>query len=103
MASLLRGALCRCDRHLDRMIQRFPKWRDFVSNAENDPLTSEEAAEIPALADLMVAALRENEVQNLIDPAIPSALQVFQAPLLFEAPSQSESMGQGEQIARPGE
>jgi hypothetical protein len=89
--------------HLDRMIQRFPKWRDFVSNAENDPLTSEEAAEIPALADLMVAALRENEVQNLIDPAIPSALQVFQAPLLFEAPSQSESMGQGEQIARPGE
>lgn len=51
----------------------------------------------------MVAALRESEARNFIDPAIPSALEVFQAPLLFQAPSQSESLCQEEQFGRPGE
>jgi hypothetical protein len=87
----------------DRTIQQFPKWRHFVSDAEKDPLTCEEAAEIPVLAHVMVAALRESEARNFIDPAIPSALEVFQAPLLFQAPSQSESLRQEEQIGRPGE
>jgi hypothetical protein len=83
--------------HFDRTIQQFPKWRDFVSNAEKDPLTFDEATEIPALANMMVAALRENEARNLIDPAIPSVLEVFQAPL------QSERMRPRQQIAGPGE
>jgi hypothetical protein len=83
--------------HFDRTIQQFPKWRDFVSNAEKDPLTFEEATEIPALANMMVAALRENEARNLIDPAVPSVLEVFQAPL------QSERMRPRQQIAGPGE
>ncbi|TPV97671.1 MAG: hypothetical protein USCAAHI_02896 [Beijerinckiaceae bacterium] len=87
----------------DRTIQQFPKWRHFVSDAEKDPLTCEEAAEIPVLAHVMVAALRESETRNFIDPAIPSALEVFQAPLLFQAPSQSESLRQEEQFGRPGE
>ena len=87
----------------DRTIQQFPKWRHFVSDAEKDPLTCGEAAEIPVLAHVMVAALRESETRNFIDPAIPSALEVFQAPLLFQAPSQSESLRQEEQFGRPGE
>jgi hypothetical protein len=87
----------------DRTIEQFPKWRHFVSDAEKDPLTCEEAAEIPVLAHVMVAALRESEARNFIDPAIPSALEVFQAPLLFQAPSQSESLRQEEQFGRPGE
>ena len=87
----------------DRTIEQFPKWRHFVSDAEKDPLTCEEAAEIPVLAHVMVAAVRESETRNFIDPAIPSALEVFQAPLLFQAPSQSESLRQEEQFGRPGE
>ena len=83
--------------HFDRTIQQFPKWRDFVSNAEKDPLTFDEAAEIPALANMMVAALRENGARNLIDPAVSSVLEVFQAPL------QCERMRPRQQIAGPGE
>jgi hypothetical protein len=68
----------------DQSVQQFPKWRDFVSNAEKDQLTLEQAAEVPALADMILAALRENEARNLIDPAIPSMLEVFQAPLQID-------------------
>ena len=65
----------------DQTVQQFPKWRDFVSNAQKDQLTLGQAAEVPALADRIIAALRENEARNLIDPAIPAALEIFQAPL----------------------
>jgi hypothetical protein len=65
----------------DRAVRRFPKWRDFVTNAEKDRLTAEQAANVSALANMMVAALREDEARNLIDPAIPSVLEVFQAPI----------------------
>jgi hypothetical protein len=68
----------------DQSVQQFPKWRDFVSNAEKDQLTLEQAAEVPALADMILAALREIEARNLIDPAIPSMLEVFQAPLQID-------------------
>ncbi len=61
--------------HFDHTVRQFPKWRDFVRNAEKDRLTSKEAAEVPALANMIIAALREDEAQNLIDPAIPSALE----------------------------
>ena len=67
--------------HFDRTVRQFSKWRDFVSDAEKDRLTSEQAADVPALAKMMIAALREDEARNLIDPAILSALEVFQAPL----------------------
>jgi hypothetical protein len=64
----------------DQTVQQFPKWRDFLSNVENDQLTLEQAAEVPALAEMIIAALRENEARKLIDPAIDSTLEVFQAP-----------------------
>jgi hypothetical protein len=68
-------------RYFDRAVRQFAKWRDFVSNTEKDRLTAEQAANVSALADWMVAALREDEARNLIDPVIPSRLEVFQAPL----------------------
>jgi hypothetical protein len=67
--------------YFDRALRHFPKWRDFVSNAEKDLLTAEQTANVSALANMMIAALREDEARNLIDPAIPSVLEVFQAPL----------------------
>ncbi|MCI0599839.1 MAG: hypothetical protein L0Y50_06130 [Beijerinckiaceae bacterium] len=68
-------------RHFDLTVRQFPKWRDFVSNAEEEQLTSGQIAELPALAGMMAAALREGEAQDLIDPAIPLAVEVFHAPL----------------------
>ena len=68
----------------DQTVQQFPKWRDFVSNAEKDRLSLEQAAEVAALADMITAALRENEARNLVDPAILLALEVFQAPLQID-------------------
>ena len=81
--------------HFGHIVQQVPKWRDFVGNAETDPLTLEEAAEIPALANVLVAVLREDQARNLIDPAIPSALEMFQASLRWLRPEQ--------QITGPGQ
>jgi hypothetical protein len=67
--------------HFDHTVRQFPKWRDFVRNAEKDRLTLNEAAEVPALANMIIAALREDEARNLVDPAIPSALEFFHVPL----------------------
>lgn len=81
----------------DHTIRQFPKWRAFASDAEAGPLTSGEAAGIPGLTKTMLAALREDEARNLIDPAIASALEVFQAPL------QSAIIMREQQSAGPGE
>ena len=81
----------------DCTVQQFPKWREFACNAEQDPLSSDEAAEIPILAAMTVAGLREEEACGLIDPAIPTALDVLQAPL------QSEIARPGQPIAGPAE
>jgi hypothetical protein len=67
--------------HFDHTARQFPKWCEFVSNAEEVSLSSEELAELPGLAAMMIAALREGEARNLVDPAIPLALEVFHAPL----------------------
>jgi hypothetical protein len=37
--------------HFDRTVRQFPKWRAFVRNANKDRLTSERAAEVPAIAE----------------------------------------------------
>jgi hypothetical protein len=67
--------------HFDRTVRQFPKWREFVRNAQGDRLTVEQAAEVPALANAMISALREDEARSIIDPAIPSALEALQKPL----------------------
>jgi len=70
--------------HFDRTVRQFPKWRDFVRNAQEDRLTAEQVAEVPALANAMISALREDEPGILIDPTVPSALEALQAPLQRE-------------------
>ena len=37
--------------HYDRTVRQFPKWREFVRNAQEDRLTHEQAAKVPALAN----------------------------------------------------
>lgn len=83
--------------HFDHTMRQFPKWRAFVSNAEKDRLTPEEAAGVAALANGMVAALHESDAHSLISPAISSALDVFKSPL------QSGMKRSGQQKAGAGE
>ena len=79
-------------RHLDRTVRQFPRWCDFVSNAEEEQLTSDQIAELSRLATRMVAALREDKAKDLIDPAIPLALEVFHAPLQSGIENTGEQM-----------
>ncbi|MCI0468075.1 MAG: hypothetical protein L0Y57_13930 [Beijerinckiaceae bacterium] len=79
--SVLANRFVEVTRHFDLTIRQFPKWRDFVRNAEEEQLTSGQIGGLPALADMMVAVLREGEAQDFVDPAIPLALEIFHAPL----------------------
>jgi hypothetical protein len=65
--------------HFDRTVRQFPKWREFVRNAQQDRLTAEQAAAVPALTEAMVQALRDKDAEEFIDPAIPQALENLQA------------------------
>ncbi len=82
--------------HFDLLVRQFAKWRDFLAEAERNPTPPREAAAIPALAMVMIAVLREDEAQNFIDPAIPSALELFQAPLLSDMTGDPQVSGPGE-------
>ena len=70
--------------NFDRTVRQFPKWREFVRNAQKDRLTAEQAAEVAALANAMILALREGEARSLIDQVLPSALEALNAPLQWE-------------------
>ncbi len=72
---------CTLTLHFDRTVRQFPKWREFVRNANKDRLTPEQAAEVPNLAQKMVDALRDEDAREFIDPPIPAALEKLQAPL----------------------
>jgi hypothetical protein len=67
--------------HFDRTLQQFPKWREFTGTAEKDRLTPVEMAGVPALADIMIAALREDAAQELADSEIAGVLEALCAPL----------------------
>ena len=82
--------------HFDLLVRQFAKWRDFLAEAERNPMPPQEAAAIPALAMVMIAVLRKDEAQNFIDPAIPSALELFQAPLLSDMTGNPQISGPGE-------
>ena len=57
--------------HFDRAVRQFPKWREFVRNAQQDRLTVEQAAEVPVLANAIILALREDDVRSIIDSSAP--------------------------------
>lgn len=61
--------------HFDRTVRQFPKWREFVRNAQQDGLTAEQATEVPAITEAMVQALRDEDAEKFIDPTIPQALE----------------------------
>jgi hypothetical protein len=67
--------------HFDRAVRQFPKWRAFVRNANKDRLTSERAAEVPAIAEATVENLRDEDAQEFADAAISNALESLNAPL----------------------
>jgi hypothetical protein len=67
-------------RHFDLTVRQFPKWREFVRNAQQNRLTAEQATEVPAITEAMVKALRDEDAQEFIDPAIAQALENLQAP-----------------------
>jgi hypothetical protein len=67
--------------HFDRTVRQFPKWRAFVRNANKDRLTPERAAEVPAIAEMTVEILRDEDAQEFADAAIPNALESLNGPL----------------------
>jgi hypothetical protein len=62
-------------------VRQFPKWRDFVRNAEKDRLTREQLAELPTLTGAVVEALRDEEARTFIDPKIPDGLENLEEPM----------------------
>jgi hypothetical protein len=77
--------------HFDRTVRQFPKWRDFVRNAERDRLTPGQVAEVPELAQAMVDALRDEDAREFIDPPIPAALEKLQAPLKADSENAAQA------------
>ncbi|HXW71601.1 MAG TPA: hypothetical protein VEK34_09185 [Methylocella sp.] len=67
--------------YYDRTVRQFPKWREFVRNAEREHLTPQQAAQLPGLATSAIEAFSNEDAEKFIDPAIPRALQALQEPL----------------------
>jgi hypothetical protein len=73
----------------DRVVRQFPKWREFVRNAQEDRLTAEQVAEVPAISVMVLSALREEDAKQFIDREIPEALEQLQQPPQAIAPNDS--------------
>jgi hypothetical protein len=66
----------------DRTVRQFPKWRAFVRNAAEQKLTTEQIAEVPQIAETVVAELQTDDAREFVDPQIPDTLQMAQAPIV---------------------
>jgi hypothetical protein len=62
----------------DRTVRQFPGWKIFVQNAEENPLSAEQAAKVPAIVAAVTSALREEDAKQFIDPEIPEAVEELQ-------------------------
>jgi hypothetical protein len=71
------------------VVRQFPKWREFVRNAQEDRLTAEQVAEVPAISVMVLSALREEDAKQFIDREIPEALEQLQQPPQAIAPNDS--------------
>ena len=71
--------------HFDRTVRQFPKWREFVRNAEKEPFTPEQAVEVPRIRAAFVNALRAPDAQEFIDVEIPDALEKLEQSLTATA------------------
>jgi hypothetical protein len=88
--------------HFDRTVRQFPKWREFVRNAETDRLTPAQAAEVPSLANASVEALRDEDAREFVNPSNPTALQMLQAPLQPTGESDMDRPPLANEQIRPG-
>jgi hypothetical protein len=84
----------------DRVVRQFPKWREFVRNAQEDRLTAEQVAEVPAISVMVLSALREEDAKQFIDREIPEALEQLQQPPQAIAPNDSAQPLVLEDVAR---
>jgi hypothetical protein len=67
--------------HFDRTVQQSPLWREFVRNAAQETLTVEQVANASSLGSKVANALRSENVNDLVDPAIPEALEQLTLPI----------------------
>jgi hypothetical protein len=75
--------------HIDRTVRQFTSWKAFVRNAEENPLSTEQAAKVPAIAVEAVSAMRDDDAKQFIDREIPEALEQLPQPPQGIAPNSS--------------
>ena len=59
----------------ERTVRQFPRWREMIRNANAGKLSAEQTAEAPAIAHTVADALRADEAADIVDPAIPAAVE----------------------------
>jgi hypothetical protein len=67
--------------HFDDTMRQSPLWREFKRNAAQQTLTPQQLGEAASLAQTTADALRGEEAADVIDPAIPQALEKLAEPL----------------------
>jgi hypothetical protein len=77
-------------RFFNQTVRQIPKWREFVRNAEDEPLKPEQANKVPELANKFVGALRDEDAQIFIDPALADSFNRLQEPLQPAAESNAD-------------
>lgn len=61
----------------ERTVRQFPRWREMVRNANAGKLSAEQTAEAPDIAHAVAEALRADEAAEMVDPAIPAAVEAL--------------------------
>ena len=61
-------------RQFDRVVRQFPRWREYVRNAEKDKLTAEDISKARQAAKRVEEALRDETGQKIFDPAIAEVI-----------------------------
>jgi hypothetical protein len=67
--------------HFDDVMRQSPLWREFKRNAAQQALTPQQLGEAASLAQTTADAIRGEEAADIIDPAIPQALEKLAEPL----------------------
>jgi hypothetical protein len=88
--------------NFDRTLRQSPLWREFKRNAAKDVLSFDQIQAAFVLASDVAAALRRDEADDLVDPAIPKTLVEVAEPLrpasLTNAELSKEIIEAGQQL-----
>jgi hypothetical protein len=68
-------------RAFERTLRRFPRWLDFTREPPIAIISAQDARDISQAAQALSAVLRAPENLNIVDPALPNALDSISAPL----------------------